>query len=104
MFPLNDLRAGSCYLASVVNAGLLDWPHRNGIGEVAQIQGFMYGDQAGSRTSPLRENFRDFTGQAYYPIQEKYRVTAKLKPTPEAEPFELTTSSGKKKILLLYRK
>ena len=52
--------------------------------------------------SPLRgSNFENFKQHPFFSIDLKYRVKAKLTKTPDSEPFELPTSSGKKKV---YRK
>lgn len=38
-----------------------------------------------------------FPGNDYYPIDESYKVTARIERTPNAAPFEMNTSSGKTK-------
>ena len=46
--------------------------------------------------SPLRgSNFENFKQHPFFPIDLKYRVTAQLKRTENAEPFEIPTSSGR---------
>lgn len=45
--------------------------------------------------SPLsRKDRQAFQGHMFYPIQEKYRVTARFEPTPDSKPFPLATSKG----------
>lgn len=47
-------------------------------------------------TTPLRgDNFTNFKAHPFFPINEKYQVTAKLVRTPDAKPIEFPTSSGK---------
>ncbi|MBW8361145.1 MAG: DUF1684 domain-containing protein [Kaistella sp.] len=48
--------------------------------------------------SPLRgDSFRDFKGLPFFPVNLKYRVTAKFIKTENAVPFQIQTSSGKTK-------
>lgn len=51
------------------------------------------------RHSPIKDAKarKAFHGNEYYPVNEAYKVTAKIERTPNAEPFEMNTSSGKKK-------
>lgn len=49
--------------------------------------------------SPLSKKDREaFEGHQFYPIQEKYRVTARFEPTPDSKPFPLATSKGTSKV------
>jgi hypothetical protein len=46
--------------------------------------------------SPLREaDFASFTGLNYFPVSEKYKVTARFTQTPDEKYFQMPTSSGK---------
>lgn len=69
--------------------------------QVKQIEKFQkeLNDQYRSKeNSPLRgSNFDNFLEHPFFPIDLKYRVKAKLTLTPESQPFDLPTSSGKKK-------
>lgn len=50
------------------------------------------------KETPLRgDHFKNFTGHPFFPFDLKYRVTARLVKTENAEPFDLPTSSGKSK-------
>lgn len=50
------------------------------------------------KETPLRgDNFKNFKQHPFFPINLKYRVTAKFEKTENAEPFDLPTSSGKTK-------
>jgi hypothetical protein len=45
--------------------------------------------------SPLTpKQIKKFKGHEFFPINEKYRVSARFEPTPEAKPFPLMTSKG----------
>lgn len=57
------------------------------------------------KTTPLRgDDFTNFTEHPFFPINLKYRVSAKLTRTENAVPFELPTSSGKTKTYQEYGK
>ncbi|GAA4159296.1 DUF1684 domain-containing protein [Chryseobacterium ginsenosidimutans] len=57
------------------------------------------------KETPLRgDNFTNFKAHPFFPINSKYRVTAKVVKTENAEPFELPTSSGKTKSYKEYGK
>lgn len=50
------------------------------------------------KETPLRgDNFKNFKQHPFFPINLKYRITAKFEKTENAEPFDLPTSSGKTK-------
>lgn len=45
-------------------------------------------------TSPLtKKDLKTFTGLDFFPVDSKYKVTAKLKLTPDAKPFKMPTST-----------
>lgn len=53
-------------------------------------------------TSPLvREDITNFPGLEFYPVDRKYRVEAEFILTPEAEPFQMPTTTFR---LVTYRK
>lgn len=57
------------------------------------------------KETPLRgDNFTNFKAHPFFPINSKYRVTAKFIKTENAKPFELPTSSGKTKSYKEYGK
>lgn len=57
------------------------------------------------KETPLRgDNFKNFKKHPFFPIDMKYRVTAKFVKTENAQPFELPTSSGKTKAYKEYGK
>ncbi|KQT17064.1 hypothetical protein ASG31_11945 [Chryseobacterium sp. Leaf404] len=48
--------------------------------------------------TPLRDdNFKNFKAHPFFPINLKYRITAKFEKNENPEPFDLPTSSGKSK-------
>ena len=51
------------------------------------------------RYSPIKDAKarKEFHGNEYYPVNEAYKVMAKVELTPDAEPFKMNTSSGKQK-------
>ncbi|SMP29353.1 DUF1684 domain-containing protein [Chryseobacterium profundimaris] len=57
------------------------------------------------KETPLRgDNLKNFKQHPFFPIDEKYRVTAKFTRTENAEAFDLPTSSGKSKSYREYGK
>ena len=55
-----------------------------------------YLDPVRSPLSPT--DMESFSGHAFYPIQEKYKVEARFEATPDARPFPLGTSKGTTKV------
>lgn len=70
-------------------------------GEVMEVKKFqrdLNREYKDPKRTPLRgDNFTNFKGHPFFPFNLKYRITAKLVKTKDAEPFELPTSSGKTK-------
>lgn len=70
-------------------------------GEVMAVKKFqqdLNAEYKDPKQTPLRgDHFTNFKGHPFFPFSRKYRVTAKLIKTRNAEPFELPTSSGKTK-------
>lgn len=76
--------------------------------EIADIQKFqqeLNTEYKNAKSTPLRgDNFTNFTEHPFFPINMKYKVSAKLIKTENAEPFEFPTSSGKTKTYQEYGK
>lgn len=69
--------------------------------EIAAIQKFQRNldkEYLDKNETPLRgDNFKNFKAHPFFPIDLKYRVTAKFVKNENPEPFDLPTSSGKSK-------
>ncbi|KQT25824.1 hypothetical protein ASG22_03725 [Chryseobacterium sp. Leaf405] len=73
--------------------------------EVKKFQKELNEEYLNPKETPLRgDNFTNFKAHPFFPIDSKYRVTAKFAKTENAEPFELPTSSGKTKSYREYGK
>ena len=76
--------------------------------EIADIQKFQQDlntEYKNPKLTPLRgDNFTNFKEHPFFPINMKYKVSAKLIKTENAEPFEFPTSSGKTKTYQEYGK
>lgn len=76
--------------------------------EIADIQKFqqeLNTEYKNPKSTPLRgDNFTNFKEHPFFPINIKYKISAKLIKTENAEPFELPTSSGKTKTYQEYGK
>ena len=76
--------------------------------EITEIQKFqqeLNTEYKNSKSTPLRgDNFTNFKEHPFFPINMKYKVSAKLIKTENAEPFEFSTSSGKTKTYQEYGK
>lgn len=66
--------------------------------EVKKFQEELNAEYLNPKETPLRgDNFTNFKAHPFFPINLKYRLTAKFIKTDNAKPFELPTSSGKTK-------
>lgn len=66
--------------------------------EVKKFQKALNEEYLNPKETPLRgDHFTNFKAHPFFPVNLKYRVTAKLLKTERAEPFDLPTSSGKTK-------
>ncbi|MCQ4141551.1 DUF1684 domain-containing protein [Chryseobacterium sp. EO14] len=66
--------------------------------EIKKFQKELNAEYLNPKETPLRgENFKNFKQHPFFPINLKYRITAKFQKTENAEPFDLPTSSGKTK-------
>lgn len=73
--------------------------------EIKKFQKDLDKEYLDPKETPLRgDNFKNFKKHPFFPIDMKYRVTAKLVKTEDAQPFELPTSSGKTKSYKEYGK
>lgn len=69
---------------------------KNQISEIKKFQKELNEGYTNPKETPLRgDNFTNFKQHPFFPIDLKYRVTAQLKRTENAEPFEIPTSSGR---------
>lgn len=82
------------YLAAqTVQAQAADWKS-----EVQKFQAELNRQYADPKDSPLDSLDRiDFKRHQFYPIRTRYRVAATCIPTPDQQPFEMPTVSGKTK-------
>jgi len=72
---------------------------------VKKFQKELNAEYLNSKETPLRgDNFKNFRQHPFFPINKKYRITAKFTRTENAEPFDLPTSSGKTKSYREYGK
>ena len=79
--------------------------HSNTISEIKKFQVDLNEEYLNAEETPLRgDNFRKFKGHPFFPIDLKYRVTAKFEKNKYPVPFELPTSSGKSKSYQEYGK
>jgi len=66
--------------------------------EIKKFQKELNAEYLNPKETPLRgDNFKNFKHHPFFPINLKYRITAKFQKTENAEPFDLPTSSGKTK-------
>ncbi len=66
--------------------------------EIRKFQKELDAEYLNPKETPLRgDNFTNFKKHPFFPVNLKYRVTAKLSKTENPQPFELPTSSGKTK-------
>ncbi|MGE4515052.1 MAG: DUF1684 domain-containing protein [Chryseobacterium sp.] len=73
--------------------------------EIKKFQQELNAEYLNPKETPLRgDNFKNFKQHPFFPINLKYRVTAKFTRTENAEPFDLPTSSGKTKLYREYGK
>lgn len=73
--------------------------------EVKKFQKELNAEYLNPKETPLRgDNFTSFKEHPFFPIDLKYRVTARLEKTKDSKPFALPTSSGKTKSYQEYGK
>lgn len=75
------------------------------IKEIKKFQKDLNKEYLDPKETPLRDdNFTNFKAHPFFPINLKYRVTAKFIKTENPQPFDLPTSSGKSKSYQEYGK
>ncbi|MCJ8153711.1 DUF1684 domain-containing protein [Chryseobacterium sp. SSA4.19] len=66
--------------------------------EIKKFQKALNAEYLNPKETPLRgDHFTNFKAHPFFPVDLKYRVTAKFVRTENAQPFDLPTSSGKTK-------
>ncbi|WP_336718938.1 DUF1684 domain-containing protein [Chryseobacterium mucoviscidosis] len=66
--------------------------------EIKKFQKELNAEYLNPKETPLLgDNFKNFKQHPFFPINLKYRVTAKFEKTENAEPFDFPTSSSKTK-------
>ena len=71
---------------------------KENIAAINKFQNDLNKEYLNPKESPLRgDNLRNFKKHPFFPVDLKYRVTAKFVKTENPVPFELPTSSGKVK-------
>lgn len=75
------------------------------IQDIKKFQKTLNAEYLNPKETPLRgENLARFKEHPFFPVDLKYRVTAKFSRTEDSQPFELPTSSGKTKSYQEYGK
>lgn len=75
------------------------------IAEIKKFQKTLNAEYLNPKETPLRgENLTRFKEHPFFPMDLKYRVTAKFSRTLDSKPFDLPTSSGKTKSYQEYGK
>ncbi|OCK53309.1 hypothetical protein BA768_01845 [Chryseobacterium sp. CBo1] len=75
------------------------------IKEIKKFQDDLNKEYLDKKETPLRgDNYTNFKQHPFFPIDLKYRVTAKFVKNEKPEPFDLPTSSGKSKSYQEYGK
>lgn len=75
------------------------------IAEIKKFQKTLNAEYLNPKETPLRgENLTRFKEHPFFPVDLKYRVTAKFSRTEDSKPFDLPTSSGKTKSYQEYGK
>ncbi len=90
-------------LAYLVGATALMAQPENWYQEVKDYQTDMNRELGDSTETPLpKEELAKFTGLDFYEINPKFRIEALLVPTPDSEPFEMSTSTERAPIYRRY--
>ncbi|MBL3548448.1 DUF1684 domain-containing protein [Chryseobacterium sp. KMC2] len=73
--------------------------------DVKKFQKELNAEYLNPKETPLRgDNFKNFKEHPFFPIDIKYRITAKFVKSKDTKPFDLPTSSGKTKSYQEYGK
>lgn len=71
-------------------------PAQKETADIKKFQNELNAEYINPKKTPLRgSNFTDFKEHPFFPINLKYKITAKFKKTENIQSFELPTSSGK---------
>ncbi|MFY0608291.1 MAG: DUF1684 domain-containing protein [Cyclobacteriaceae bacterium] len=89
-------------LICLISAGTIS-AQENYQSEIIQWQNELDASFENPETSPLEgKELKKFRGLDYYPINENFKVVARLERLANEQPFTMPTSSNKKKIFLRY--
>lgn len=84
---------------------VFNFAQKKEIKDIQKFQKELNREYLDKNETPLRDdNFTNFKAHPFFPIDLKYRVTAKFVKNESPEPFELPTSSGKSKKYQQYAK
>lgn len=87
-----------CFLFLILSLFLNAQTEKENIASIEKFQKELNTEYLNPKESPLRgDNLKNFKKHPFFPINLKYRVTAKFVKTENPVPFELPTSSGKLK-------
>ena len=85
-----------CFLFLILSLFLNAQTEKENIASIKKFQKELNTEYLNPKESPLRgDNLKNFKKHPFFPINLKYRVTAKFVKTENPVPFELPTSSGK---------
>lgn len=85
-----------CFLFLILSLFLNAQTEKENIASIKKFQKELNTEYLNPKESPLRgDNLKNFKKHPFFPINLKYRVTAKFVKTENPIPFELPTSSGK---------
>ena len=85
-----------CFLFLILSLFLNAQTEKENIASIEKFQKELNTEYLNPKETPLRgDNLKNFKKHPFFPINLKYRVTAKFVKTENPVPFELPTSSGK---------
>lgn len=83
-------------LISFLAISCVSQPAEKETADIKKFQNQLNAEYRNPKKTPLRgSNFSDFKEHPFFPINLKYKITAKFTKTENAQSFELPTSSGK---------
>lgn len=83
-------------LISFLAISCVSQPAEKETADIKKFQNQLNAEYRNPKKTPLRgSNFSDFREHPFFPINLKYKITAKFTKTENAQSFELPTSSGK---------
>ena len=84
------------FLISFLAISCASQPAQKETADIKKFQNELNAEYKNPKKTPLRgSNFADFKEHPFFPINIKYKITAKFTKTENAQSFELPTSSGK---------